>query len=61
MTSESACSGCGARLDRTVTFHPEIDVWRCPDCGGRCCEFCKGSQGRVCPQCQGERLVRAEM
>lgn len=59
--NETVCSGCGARLDRTVTFHPGTDVWRCSQCGESCCEFCKGDEGRGCPRCHGQKLVRAEM
>lgn len=58
---ECACSACGARLDRTVTFNPGTDIWRCPECGDRYCEFCKSETGRGCPRCQSEKLVRAEM
>jgi DNA-directed RNA polymerase subunit RPC12/RpoP len=59
--TECACSGCGARLDRTVTFHPGTDIWRCPECGERYCEFCKADKGRECPRCHADRLVRMEM
>jgi len=60
--NDAPCSACGARLDRTVTFHPGTDVWRCPACGGRYCEFCKVQGGsRGCPRCHGETLVRVEM
>lgn len=59
--TEHACSGCGAHLDRTVTFHPGTDVWRCAECGDRYCEFCKSRKGRSCPRCQTDKLVRAEL